>query len=378
MINYDCRHYIGRKPCVHKRTCADCPRYEIVKSRILIIKLGALGDLLRTTTILPALKKAYPGSQITWLTQPNCLPLLQNNEFIDRIWLTDENALSRVTAQKFDLVINFDKETPAVELATLANSEDKRGFGLSPNGSLMAFNSASNYSLELGINDDLKFRINKKTYQELIHEMADLPFQSSPPQYVFNLTEKETEFAKRWIASNQAQQAGKLLLAINAGCGKIFATKKWHTDRFVEVAARAFQELGAVPVIFGGLDEVELNDYICEELKKCDTPVIRPGEQLSLREFTALVSQCDAMICGDTLAMHVALSQKVNAVVIFTSTCASEIELYGKGSAIVGQAACAPCYLSKCKQSAQYCADNISVDDVINALKGQLEKVVNI
>ena len=44
--------------------------------------------------------------------------------------VTDAHAASRVLAERFDLMINFDKETPAVELATLAQATEKRGFAL--------------------------------------------------------------------------------------------------------------------------------------------------------------------------------------------------------------------------------------------------------
>ncbi|PIU40254.1 MAG: glycosyl transferase, partial [Candidatus Omnitrophica bacterium CG07_land_8_20_14_0_80_50_8] len=50
--------------------------------RILIIKLGAMGDVLRTTPLLPALRKKYPGSKITWLVEARCRGVLEKNPFI--------------------------------------------------------------------------------------------------------------------------------------------------------------------------------------------------------------------------------------------------------------------------------------------------------
>src|SRR5207244_1968080 len=85
------------------------------------------------------------------------------------------------------------------------------------------------------------------------------------------------------------------------------------------------------------------------------------------RQFISMVAQCGGFLTGDTLGMHIALSMGVPTVALFTSTCSQEIELYGRGEAIVGPAPCAPCYLSRCKQPSQYCADHISVEEVYQA-----------
>ena len=51
--------------------------------RILIIKLDAVGDVLRTTSLLHALKKQYPASHISWLTKENAKNIFKNNKFVD-------------------------------------------------------------------------------------------------------------------------------------------------------------------------------------------------------------------------------------------------------------------------------------------------------
>jgi heptosyltransferase II len=53
--------------------------------RILIIKLGALGDVLRTTCILPGLKQMHKTSHISWLTDPSAKCLLKSNGLIDEL-----------------------------------------------------------------------------------------------------------------------------------------------------------------------------------------------------------------------------------------------------------------------------------------------------
>jgi heptosyltransferase-2 len=73
IIKQDCRFFMGEVPCLpHKQHgvhCNDCRHYEPTTSRILIIKLGAIGDVIRTTPLLRRLKEIYPQAEIWWLTR---------------------------------------------------------------------------------------------------------------------------------------------------------------------------------------------------------------------------------------------------------------------------------------------------------------------
>jgi len=55
----------------------------------------------------------------------------------------------------------------------------------------------------------------------------------------------------------------------------------------------------------------------------------------SLTHFAAIISMCDLLVTGDTLALHFAIGLNVPTVAIFTSTCAQELDLYGRGMKIV-------------------------------------------
>src|SRR3989339_186947 len=97
MIKTDCLHFPLDRPCLfNKRSgarCAGCRHYLPVLNRrkgtpkkILIVKLGAMGDVLRTTFLLPGLQKKYPRCQITWLVADGSESLLAGNPAIAEIW----------------------------------------------------------------------------------------------------------------------------------------------------------------------------------------------------------------------------------------------------------------------------------------------------
>src|SRR5512143_3100671 len=98
----DCRHFLGHIPCrPHKKEgvhCGDCPHYDPANFNILIIKLGAIGDVIRTTPLLHRLKIEHPRAFITWLTlTPEVLP-----SAVDRKMGFEPKNLVSLAAQEFD------------------------------------------------------------------------------------------------------------------------------------------------------------------------------------------------------------------------------------------------------------------------------------
>ena len=79
VVHTDCRFYRGDLPCApHKNEgvhCESCSYYEPFKEQILIIKLGAIGDVIRSTPLLQKLNEKFPSAKIHWLTQtPEVVP----------------------------------------------------------------------------------------------------------------------------------------------------------------------------------------------------------------------------------------------------------------------------------------------------------------
>ena len=131
-IKTDCKYYLAYKPCkFHKedgRICENCTDYNPIGIRILIVKLDALGDVLRTTSILPAIKKKYPVSEITWVTKKNAFLLLEGNPYIDRKLAIEDNFSQYLLTESFDIGICLDADPQSASILTLANSKEQFGF----------------------------------------------------------------------------------------------------------------------------------------------------------------------------------------------------------------------------------------------------------
>src|SRR6202140_2251573 len=54
-------------------------------SRILVVRLGAMGDIIHSLPAVASLKHSYPGSHLTWAVEPRWQALLEGNAFVDRM-----------------------------------------------------------------------------------------------------------------------------------------------------------------------------------------------------------------------------------------------------------------------------------------------------
>src|SRR5262245_65843064 len=109
VIHTDCRHYRSDRPCAphkaHGVTCDGCRFHDPIDTRILIVKLDAIGDVLRTTSLLRPLKAKFPRSEVTWLTRSESMDLLLNNPLVDRRIALGADALLLLATKTFDLVM---------------------------------------------------------------------------------------------------------------------------------------------------------------------------------------------------------------------------------------------------------------------------------
>lgn len=361
IIRYDCRHFLGYKPCRFRCPCDGCIHYSGFGKRLLIIKLAAMGDVLRTTPLLRGLRRKYPERHITWLTEPNVVPMLEGIREIDRLLPCSYDTTLQLEMESFDELYCFDKEPKAAALAMKIRAERKVGFGMSEFGNIIPLNKESEYTYQLGIDDSLKFRTNTKTYPELIFECAGVPYPE-PQKYILPDLSAEIEEAKGGLLARGVSPEC-LKIGLNTGAGDIFATKKWTEVSYIQLADRMTKELGATVLLLGGPGEVERNRRIAEGTRH---PVVNTGNDNPIRKFSGIVGNCDLMITGDTLAMHIAIGLGIPVLVLLGSTCHQEIELYGKGAKIVSDFDCSPCYLSVCPKPVT-CMDKISADAVFES-----------
>lgn len=370
MLKQDCVHFPGDRPCIYHKTqgikCDDCSFYEPVSFKILIIKLDAVGDVLRTTSILNGLKEKYPLSHITWLTRKNATEIFYNNPFVNRVLeLENFETFYFLYSEFFDLVLNFDPSPISSAICSYVKGKEKLGFGLDEKGKVFPLNEEAVEWFEMGAFDDLK-KQNKKTYQSIILNIARIQTDNYP--IILNLSPKELEFAKAFI-KNHSIDTNKKIIGMNTGAGPRWKYKSWTYVGFENLTKMILDNTDFYIFLYGGPYEKERN----EKLSKINsTRIINTGTNNSLREFFALVSLCDLLVTGDTLAMHVATALKKKVIALFGPTSYNEIESYGLIAKIYSNLDCLVCYKTDCDFNPN-CMNSIHHVQVYNEIIKQIE-----
>jgi ADP-heptose:LPS heptosyltransferase len=366
-ISFDCRYFTGDRPCLwHKKegVLCRCDHYSGVDQRILIIKLDAAGDVLRTTCILPALSAAYPQAAISWVTRAEAKPLLELNSYLSETIIYGPDVFAHLLSRRFDRVINLDAGKISSGLAAAARSSSKDGFTLDEYGAVRPSNAAARQWLEMGVFDDLK-RAGTLSYQDIMMEI--LGFGGLTHRYVLELNESEI-LAGRKHLETLGVRFDRPIIGLNTGGGRRWPQKQWTQRKYAILAERLHSRSPVNLLLLGGPEEQIRNSELKANTR---APLIDAGCDNSLRHFAAIISQCDLVVTGDTLALHIALALGRRVVVMFGPTSHSEIELYGLGEKIIPEMDCLVCYKTDCDLDPN-CMDLISVEAVFEAVTRQM------
>ena len=371
ILKTDCKHFPGDRPCIPNKTegkkCDDCNYYEPVNFKMLIIKLDAIGDVLRTTSILHSLKAKHPAAHITWLTKSNAEQLFKNNKLVDRVLLYEEpGTVAKMETEEFDLLIHPDASPTSSAIAAKVNAKLKKGYISDKLGKVIPVNEDAIEWLEMGAFDEYKKK-NKKSYQQIIHEIAGLKFQNG--EIIINLTDEEKKFQKRFYEENNLSRF-EYLIGLNTGASKRWQFKQWRFDGYLELIKKLTPNKNIGILIYGGPEEIERN----QKLKNNFPNAIDTGSQNSLREFFALLGLSDIIVTGDTLALHAATALKKQTICLFGPTSNEEIEDYDRIIKIIPDMECLVCYKQRC-DFVPNCMDLITVEMVLSAIEKASRKL---
>lgn len=323
--------------------------------KIAIIKLGALGDVVRTLPILLGIKEKFPKSEITWITNPNAEQIVQQSQHVSRVILTPCEI-----KEEFNLLYNFDIDEEATNLAQKISAKEKKGF-YSNEGFLSAFNPSAEYYLNTIFDDELK-KINTKTYQQMMFEVAELEYKKQHHNLLLN--EKEKKYADDFLKKNKLQD--KKIIGIHIGASARWPSKKWHSNKIIELI-KILEKKNYKVILFGGKDEKKDLDEISLILKKDKITVAKQDPFCSVMEFSALVNLCELVICADSLAMHISLALKKPTIALFFVTSYSEVEDYGLLKKIVSPMH-KDFFPEKSDQYSEELVKSISVEEVLRAI----------
>ncbi len=358
----NCRHFSGYKPCGKSEICDSlCPQMSVPTSRVLIVHLEALGAVLRSTALLPAIRRKFAGAHITWVTQKPADQLLKNNPLIDRVLTTSSDDLLQLSALEFDVAFVVEKGLKAAGVLKQTKADLVYGFRVdSSSGAILPATPAATELWEIGLSDKKKFYENRKPEVQLAHEALELG-RWQRDEYVLRLSPAEQAEATRrrgsWARPEQ------IVVGLNTGCAATIPFKKLSVSGHRELIEKLLENPRYRVVLLGGPEDTVRNERIGHGLD-----VVRSETANGLRDGIISVAACDVVVTGDSLGMHMAIGLKKWVVAWFGPTCAHEIDLYDRGVRVQTQASCSPCWKRSCSRSPM-CYDLVRTDDLVDAVQ---------
>ena len=358
-IKFDCRHFRGDIPCIpnkrRDKSCVSCDEYDAIRTRILIIKLGAIGDVIRTTPLLHRFREEFPGAHISWVTlTPKVIP----TSIVDKVYKFNFRSVYALTHIKLDIVVNLDKDIETCALLNNVSATQKFGFGLH-DGHIIPVNHLATHKFMTGCFDEVS-KQNTKSYLEEIFEICGFDFRQE--RYILDVN---TEYDKLWEHLHK-MAGGRKIIGLNTGAGKRWLTRLWPDAYWLELIEK-LQSQGYFPLLLGGPEEEGRNRNLTEK-----TNAYYPGI-FPLEKFISLCSQCDAIVTAVTMTMHVAIALRVPLILFIYIFNPHEFELYDNGVMIQPETGC-DCYYAETCHRERHCMEDISVLTVFEAIEKMVSK----
>ncbi len=350
IVNYNCRFFRGDIPCLpHKQNqkkCYNCDEFSPINFKILIIKLAAIGDVIRTTPLLHLLQKQHPHAQIHWITNtPDILP-----QEVDKKYKFNFESVLTLQATYFNQVINLDKDYHACALTNQINAGEKFGFYLK-NGVPAPINQSAETKYLTGLFDDVS-QENTKSYVEEIFEIYGHSYFGE--EYILDEPQNI-----EWNIQNN----NKKIIGLNTGCGERWISRLWKTEYWIELI-ELLKKINYFPLLLGGEQEHVRNTQIAK-ITGAEYKGFFP-----LKDFISLMNQCDTVVTAVTMGLHIAIGLKKNVILMNNIFNPNEFELYNRGKIVQPMKKCMCYFAPKCKNEEYFCLDSLTPQMLIDALQG--------
>lgn len=363
-------------------TYGNYPDLKSVK-RALVIKMRHHGDVLLTSPLFTNLKKAMPHAEIDAFIYKDTLPMLEGHPAIADYLLYDRGwkklnpiakihrellLLKAVRAKGYDLVINLTEGDRGAIAAMVAKSRYRVGFDPKGEGLL---GKRKVYTHTVKICPHPRHTVERQL--DVVRRLGIFPEMHERDLFL-HIPEEAERRVQQLLAEAEMQLQNYIL---------IHPVSRWRfkclsTQQMADVIAQ-LHERGEKIVLTAGPDAQEIV-MIGEILAKVPhVPVLNCAGKLSLKELACFIQHSKALICVDSVPLHIASALKTPVVVMFGPT--SDVN-WGPwmhpGAKVVSQNfSCRPCYQDGCGGSKMSdCLFSLPVHRILSAFDELQPKVL--
>jgi heptosyltransferase-2 len=234
-------------------------------------------------------------------------------------------------------------------------------------GKIIPVNEGANYNYRLGMDDHLKFRMNKRTGQDYLAETFDLDYKRD--EYVFEFTEEEKLFIEKYKKKVGIRKKDQVI-GFNTGCSELYPNKKMTIDQHIYLIRQLLRKKYKI-VLLGGPEDTQRNKEIYSRFKG---KIINTPTTEGLRRGVCYEDIADIIVTGDSLGMHIAIALKKYTIVWFGVSCWTEVDMYDRGVKLFQEDLfCSPCWKKQCPYDLE-CIKLIDLESIISEVDTYFEK----
>jgi len=363
-------------------------------TRILVVNVNWLGDVVFSLPVFKALKEVYPTSKISCLAPPRVKEILESSPYVDQVILYDEQGqhrnffgklklIAQLRQEKFDIAFLLHRSLTRALLVFLAGIPQRVGYDSKKRGFLLTHKvgsySKASQSLSfpnalVGNQDEAILRPPIKIfggdnsthrsdfYLNVIESFGIKVHDRSCELQVNDQSRKRIDS----LLESYGVTLNDFLVVVNAGGN--WELKRWPKENFVVLINRLTKELDAKVVLPGAKDDEDLARWIFSQTES--KPLLLAG-QLTIKDLLALMKRATLVISADSGPLHLASGVGTTVIGLFGPTRGEVTGPRGRArsSVIQKDVGCnrEPCYYLECPDNV--CMKEITVDDVIKEIR---------
>ena len=342
-------------------------------NRILLVWLGALGDIVHAIPVAAALRREFPAARIDWLVSAKHRAILDLVPTLDRRIVIDGGRSPAVTTlfgavrdvrrSGYDVAIDLQGLVKSAVLARSSGADRVIGFAASYLRERLArpfYTDVYDPGCQ-GIYDP---RETRHVVEINLGLLEPLGVPKATPEFPIDRVDSAL------AADVRRQTAGRYAL-LNPGAQ--WPNKRWPPARFAQVAAALRERHGLMSVAVWGHGERELAEDIAAH--SAGAALVSPPA--SIADLVGLIRGAAVMVSGDTGPTHMAAALGTPIVGIFGPTRPSRNGPWSKEDVTVSRAEVCRCHhLRQCTER-RMCLLDIEVDEVLEAIEQRLGRKPN-
>jgi heptosyltransferase-2 len=312
--------------------------------KILLISLSNIGDAVLTLPVLGVLKREFSDADITVMAGPNAKELFEVEPSVNKLIIYNKHIpfsekirlLAGLRNERFDLVVDL-----------------RQG--------LYGLFIRAKYSTWLFVSPGAT-SIHRK--DKHLQRLTTLGLAINNPPFSVFYSDKDRSHIDS-VLNRLGISAADSLIAVAPGAKS--HTKRWATDKFIELCKRLSRESESKILLIGDKNDKEISHQI---VRAGIDQVFDLTGCTNLRELAYLFSLCKLLITNDSAPLHIASAVDLATVAIFGPTDEKKYgPLSAKNAVVRKKMSCSPCERALCRfnPEASMCMQSLSVDEVFEA-----------